>query len=73
MQQEIATKEIYVTDLAKELLNLRLEKRLTVNELSRIFSIAPVTLCKIEDNITFPTYDLLVKYAKYFHCKIIIS
>jgi len=73
MLQESKQKEIYVTDLAKELLDLRLEKRMTVNEVARIFNVAPVTICKIEDNIIYPDYDLLVKYAKYFKCKIVIS
>jgi len=73
VNQEPKQKEIYVTDLAKELLNLRLENKITVNALARIFNTSPMILNQIEDNIIFPTYDLLEKYAKYFHVKIIIS
>lgn len=73
MNQELNQTEIYVTDIAKELLNLRLGNKMTVNSLARIFNISPMTLNQIEDGIIYPTYDLTVKYAKFFKCKIVIS
>ena len=73
MNPEPKLKEIYVTDIAKKLLNLRLENKITVNALARIFNTSPMTLNQIEDSIIWPDFDLLKKYAKYFHVKLVIS
>lgn len=57
---------MYFIDFGTKLKKLRHEKHLTQTELGNLVGASKALISKYENDLSYPSYDILIKIAKYF-------